>query len=84
MPRVSGGKTETIKERTVYIYLPSLEMVEDWKRRAEGADILSIESIGGKEVFNYSIIRQDIEGILFSVGILRSLNMEFLWAKSPI
>jgi len=28
-------KTETIKERAVYVYLPSLEMVEDWKRRAE-------------------------------------------------
>lgn len=28
-------KTETIKERAVYVYLPSLEMVEDWKGRAE-------------------------------------------------
>ena len=54
------------------------------KAAANGADVLSIESIGGKEVFNYSIIRQDIEGTLFSVEILGSLNMEFLWAKSPI
>jgi len=30
-----GRKTETIKERAVYVYLPSLEMVEDWKQRAE-------------------------------------------------
>lgn len=44
-----------------------------------GADVLSIESIGGKEVFNYSVIRQDIEGALFSVGVLGSLDMEFLW-----
>jgi len=35
MSEAKRGKTETIKERTVYIYLPSLEMVEDWKRRAE-------------------------------------------------
>jgi len=28
-------KTETIKERAIYVYLPSLEMVEDWKLRAE-------------------------------------------------
>ena len=28
-------KTETIKQRALYVYLPSLEMVEDWKRRAE-------------------------------------------------
>jgi len=30
-----GRKTETIKERAVYVYLPSLKMVEDWKQRAE-------------------------------------------------
>lgn len=39
MSRVGRGKTKTIKERTVYIYLPSLEMVEDWKRRAERAGV---------------------------------------------
>jgi translation initiation factor 2B subunit (eIF-2B alpha/beta/delta family) len=30
-----GHKTDTIKERAIYVYLPSLEMVEDWKGRAE-------------------------------------------------
>jgi predicted transcriptional regulator len=29
------GKTETIKERAIYVYLPSHEMVKAWKRRAE-------------------------------------------------
>lgn len=29
------GRTETIKDRAIYVYLPSVEMVEDWKRRAE-------------------------------------------------
>ncbi|MGC8937116.1 MAG: hypothetical protein ACP5KV_07140, partial [Candidatus Methanomethylicaceae archaeon] len=33
------GKTETIKDRAVYVYLPSVEMVEDWKRRAEKAGV---------------------------------------------
>ncbi|MCX8170888.1 MAG: methanol--corrinoid methyltransferase [Candidatus Bathyarchaeota archaeon] len=57
-------------------------ILESFDKAAEnGADVLSIESIGGKEVFNYSIIRQDIEGILFSVGILGSLDMEFLWRE---
>lgn len=28
-------RTETIKDRAIYVYLPSLEMVEDWKARAE-------------------------------------------------
>ena len=29
------SKTETIKERAIYVYLPSIEMVDDWKHRAE-------------------------------------------------
>ena len=33
------GKTQTIKDRAIYVYLPSLEMVEDWKRRAERAGV---------------------------------------------
>jgi len=39
MPKPSCGKTKTIKQRVIYVYLPSLEMVEDWKRRAEKAGI---------------------------------------------
>ena len=31
----SRRKTETIKDRAVYVYLPSLEMVDYWKQRAE-------------------------------------------------
>lgn len=39
MPKPNKGKTETIKDRAIYVYLPSLEMVEDWKRRAEKAGV---------------------------------------------
>jgi predicted RNase H-like nuclease (RuvC/YqgF family) len=39
MPKPNKGKTETIKGRAIYVYLPSLEMVEDWKRRAERAGV---------------------------------------------
>ncbi len=35
MPKPNLGKTETIKKRTVYIYLPSEEMMKEWKERAE-------------------------------------------------
>jgi len=44
------------------------------------ADILSIESMGGKEIFDYSIIRNDIEGLLFAV-ILKGLDMQWLWKQ---
>lgn len=29
------GQTETIKDRAIYVYLPSVEMVERWKRLAD-------------------------------------------------
>lgn len=44
-----------------------------------GADILSIESTGGKEVFDKAVLEGDIIGVLFSVGVLGSRDMEFLW-----
>jgi len=34
-------KTETIKERAIYVYLPSLGMVRDWKSRAEKVGSIS-------------------------------------------
>lgn len=57
-------------------------MFESFDKVAEsGADVISLESIGGKEVFNYSVIRQDMEGMLFSVGVLGSRDMAFLWRE---
>ncbi|MCW4019937.1 MAG: hypothetical protein NWF14_01720 [Candidatus Bathyarchaeota archaeon] len=39
MPRRSKGKTGTIKERAIYVYLPSEEMVEIWKKLAESQGV---------------------------------------------
>jgi hypothetical protein len=39
MVKAGRGKTETIKDRAIYVYLPSLEMVEDWKHRAGKAGV---------------------------------------------
>ena len=44
-----------------------------------GADILAIESMGGKEVFDYAILRNDMAGILFGIGVLGSMDMEMIW-----
>jgi predicted RNase H-like nuclease (RuvC/YqgF family) len=33
------GRTGTIKERAIYVYLPSLEMVDGWKLRADKAGV---------------------------------------------
>ncbi len=37
MAQGSKGKTETIKQRAIYVYLPSLEMAQDWKDRSRKA-----------------------------------------------
>jgi len=48
--------------------------------RAE-ADLLSIESRGGQEIFSHSIIRNDLLGILFSLGVLAPRDVRFLWRE---
>ncbi|MCS6829406.1 MAG: hypothetical protein NZ749_02065, partial [bacterium] len=45
-----------------------------------GADILSIESTGGKEVNDHALVQGDMEGIAFALGVLAPRDMEWLWA----
>ena len=48
---------------------------------AAGAHVLSIESVGGKEVHDEALLYGDIEGMIFALGVLASRDMEFLWEK---
>ncbi|NLS76813.1 MAG: hypothetical protein GXY76_06085 [Chloroflexi bacterium] len=59
---------------------PWQTMLESFRLNAEaGADILSIESTGGKEVFDHAILAADIDGIALALGALAPRDMEFLW-----
>ncbi len=44
-----------------------------------GADLLSIESTGGKEVCDEALINVDLPQILFALGVLGARDMRFLW-----
>jgi methanol--5-hydroxybenzimidazolylcobamide Co-methyltransferase len=44
-----------------------------------GADVLSIESVGGKEVHDQALLYGDIHGVIFALGVLAPRDMEFLW-----
>ncbi|PAV10584.1 methanol-5-hydroxybenzimidazolylcobamide methyltransferase [Methanosarcina spelaei] len=44
-----------------------------------GADMLAVESMGGKEVFDYAILRNDMAGVLYGIGVLGSIDMEMIW-----
>jgi methanol--5-hydroxybenzimidazolylcobamide Co-methyltransferase len=46
---------------------------------AAGADILSIESVGGKEVHDQALLYGDFPGIAFALGVLAPRDMSFLW-----
>jgi len=46
---------------------------------AAGADVLSIESVGGKEVHDQALLYGDVHGIIFALGVLAPRDMEFLW-----
>ena len=44
-----------------------------------GADMLAVESMGVKEDFDNAIIRNDIDGVLYGIGVLGSMDMEMIW-----
>jgi methanol--5-hydroxybenzimidazolylcobamide Co-methyltransferase len=59
----------------------TLEVLEAFRCCAPYADIVSIESMGGKEIFDHCVIRSDITGMLFAQGVLGSRDMEWLWTQ---
>jgi methanol--5-hydroxybenzimidazolylcobamide Co-methyltransferase len=57
-------------------------MDESFEACAEnGASMLCIETIGGKVVSDYGIQRGDVRAILYGIGVLGSIDMEYMWTK---
>jgi methanol--5-hydroxybenzimidazolylcobamide Co-methyltransferase len=55
-------------------------MLETFDRSAAaGADLLSIESVGGKEVHDDALLMADIQSVIFSLCIMGARDMAFLW-----
>ena len=73
MMRVGRGKTETIKARAIYVYLPSLEMVEDWKRRAGKAGV-SVSKFVVERVEDSIRKDEGEEGYLTRLGLIDRLR----------
>jgi methanol--5-hydroxybenzimidazolylcobamide Co-methyltransferase len=48
---------------------------------AAGAELLSIESVGGKEVHDVALQYCDIRGCIFSLCVLGVRDMRFLWSR---
>ncbi|MGO8757582.1 MAG: methyltransferase MtaB domain-containing protein [Terracidiphilus sp.] len=62
-------------EPWTHLYL-SLELCAE-----AGADILSIESVGGKEVHDRALMFGDFPGIVFALGVLAPRDMAWLWKQ---
>ncbi len=57
-------------------------LCESFERCAEaGAHILSIESVGGKEVHDEALMYGDVRGAIFALGVLAPRDMAWLWRK---
>ncbi|MDF2654310.1 MAG: hypothetical protein K0R19_784 [Bacillota bacterium] len=54
-----------------------LEAFEGMAR--DGADFLSIESTGGKELNDEALMNADLKKVIFSLGVLGCRDMKFLW-----
>jgi methanol--5-hydroxybenzimidazolylcobamide Co-methyltransferase len=46
-----------------------------------GAELLSIESVGGKEVHDEALTMGDISGVLFGLCVMGVRDMRFLWTE---
>jgi methanol--5-hydroxybenzimidazolylcobamide Co-methyltransferase len=57
------------------------KILESFDACAPHADMVAIESMGGKEISDYSIIRSDITGLLFGQAVLGGRDMEWLWRR---
>jgi methanol--5-hydroxybenzimidazolylcobamide Co-methyltransferase len=68
---------------------PLMRSGEPWEKlkrsfelnAAAGADILSIESVGGKEVHDQALMYGDFPGIVFALGVLAPRDMSWLWRQ---
>jgi methanol--5-hydroxybenzimidazolylcobamide Co-methyltransferase len=48
---------------------------------AAGAELLSIESVGGKEVHDEALMMGDIKGVVFGLCVMGVRDMRFLWTQ---
>ncbi len=46
-----------------------------------GADVFSVESVGGKEFADYAVTSGDIVAFLFGVGYLGAIDMTYIWSE---
>jgi methanol--5-hydroxybenzimidazolylcobamide Co-methyltransferase len=46
-----------------------------------GAELLSIESVGGKEIHDEALVNGDLRGVMFGLCVMGVRDMRFLWTE---
>ncbi len=73
---IRGGRESLdLRGEPYYLLMEAFDQVA-----SSGADMLSIESLGGKSVFDTAVLRNDLPGILFSIGILGTIDVDYIWS----
>lgn len=67
------------KQRTSHLLEPILEVFE--RGALAGGDLLSIESTGGKEISDDSLLMCNIKQFIFSQAVLGVRDMKILWSR---
>jgi len=70
-----------------FVRPPLMRAGREWERMVRsfglcaqaGADMLAIESTGGKEIHDDALLDGDLGGALFALGVLACRDMAFLW-----
>jgi methanol--5-hydroxybenzimidazolylcobamide Co-methyltransferase len=68
-----------VKRRTSGQLQPMMELFEEGARA--GGDLLSIESTGGKELHDDALLYGDLRQMIFSLAVLGTRDMAFLWER---
>lgn len=71
---------------------PVMRSGEHWDRMLElfdssakaGAELLSIESVGGKELHDEALMQCDLGQVIYSLCVLGVRDMEFLWKQLSV
>ena len=51
------------------------------RAEAAGADMISLESTGGKEISDNALMNADLRTLVFALGVLAPRDMEFVWRR---
>ena len=74
MARQNRGKTATIKERSIYVYLPSTEMVDDWKSKSEKSGVSISKFVMDRVEDSLKREEREEEGYLSRIELIRKLK----------